>query len=344
MRKYVLFVFFLPFAVYSQVSWYGSVASGQVIKEISDFERDEFDYVLSIEHKENIEERILYRKNETVKRWLISHENGVIRLVTYFSPPSVKVSETYYSETGRLEKEVFFKHDGTIDYIWEYAYKGTHLVSKTRYTGADKKKDFSLLYSYDSKGRLSYITDDIGGSEHRYVQIGGRLVEEWHGKGNTGLLIRYREDGRELEREEWRDGVIYSMLTYEYENKELKKSIKIWPSDDKREETFFTDEKPVSSVEYQADFPVKKEEMEYDGNRLVKKIAIQPGKINVYTYVYDGDDLKEERITENSRLIVTREYSNGLLSKEIIILENGTILYREYNKDGEITKEELSSE
>ncbi len=181
-------------------SFYVSNALGMPIREIKDFRTDEFPYVLRVVEEENFTVKVLLKNRDEYKKWELHFSEGNLVTESFYLEGELRESRRY--EGGRLIEEIFYEAE-RIDEKLTYRYESGELqeVLAVDHEGAMLYQD---IFERSAAGRLRRIHrgsgEEVESSEFTYSQ--GKLVQEWHGKDEEGLLFRYH-NGEKLAEESW---------------------------------------------------------------------------------------------------------------------------------------------
>lgn len=305
---FVLVLFFLGGPLFGEETVFRSNEIGMTIEKISDFRRDEFEFVLVVEDngEEDGEEQVrtLYRNGEEFKRWVTSSLPKQRRVVRRYEE-GVLTRETVY-RLGRTLEERFYTEERIAE-IHSYNYDENGLRSIEVVDGEEETL-YTLYYVRTGSGRLKQVekrTPEGTSIVSRYNYSKGSLIGEWHGKEEVGEYFRFSDDGYIISSEEW-EGVDLVWVKQYREDvagsrksiaKNYKTGVTTYVSYDEQDRVIYEkavkDEKLIEEINY----------MYEDGNQVLKRVRT-PGLWEVWTYRYDeSDELEEERYLRNGELV-----------------------------------------
>jgi hypothetical protein len=137
-------------------------------------------------------------------------------------------------------------------------------------------------------------------------------------------FVEYNEDGYGFEEGSYDEsGELGRKTQYEYKDKNIVTAIYEYNSKGRKEvkyETIYQDDKPVR-VEFDGEEGSKKNEFEFDGNKLISaKIYDEDGEYEgTVTFKYNDDDLLIEEISKSDHSTSTFEWKyndDGMLTEE----------------------------
>lgn len=306
------------------------------------YRADEFEYVLQILRRDDGESRVLMREGEEVEQLSISPRPGGGRREVRRREGET-VSTEVYDATGRLVRKESFDN-GEATAIETMTYSAGRLAESENRT-PDGEVLWRDRFVYDSEGLLRRVVRAYpSGDERRseYTFQGGSLLQEWHGNGGAGILIRYGAAGREVARENWDGDVLVTRESFEYaDSGVIRRSVVTDFAEDSR-----------TVVTYDA-----------DGRPVAEERTVGETVASTVTYEYDGEDLAVRREESGEGLLETRYeyeggeiaaesfYTDGLLTKRILYPEEGRrveerfrvgdLFLRIYFEDDVRTREEV---
>ncbi len=279
------------------------------IKQINSIRTDEFEYILKIDKGDDTEYKTLYQSNKKIKKWEIRYLKGKKDVeivyennksyVTFYDSVGKIIEERLFivtKKTERLvEKRIYNYLDGLLDSI-------TFLDSSNRFL-------YKNQYYRTPEGRLRRIKRIYSDGSLRvssYTYSRRNMVEEWHGKNESGDLIRYNKNAVITSRENW-----------------VKNRLCL------REENYLKEDSPVLSItkNYKNNTTTRSQYNE-SGNIIAKKIFRAGKMIRDIEYIYEED------------LIISKiRRSKGLWEKwNYEYFPDGRLLKKEYYKNGELKK------
>ena len=294
--------------------YYRSNEIAMPIEPIGWFRADEYEYVLEVDRADGGEIRTLYHDGAAVRRIEITDTpDGGRRELR--SRNGATESVEVFDSTGRLVRRERYE-GGELSEIESMTYREGRLA-----TSELRAPDGTLVstdrYAYDSEGLLREVirTYPEGtrpeGTERRseYTFQQGALLQEWHGDGGSGILIRYDTAGRETARETWEGDTLVTRRRFEYRPsgvlarsvlvdfaEESRTVVAYDDSGSPRREERLVDEEVVSVVEY-----------EYEDGLLTSRREETDSGITTWTYAYDDEgDVSEEAL-----------YRDGVLTKQV---------------------------
>ncbi len=305
---FVLVLFFLGGPLYGEETVFRSNEIGMTIEKISDFRRDEFEFVLVVEDngEEDGEEevRTLYRDGEEFKRWVTSSLPEQRQVVRRYEE-GVLTHETVY-RLGKTVEERFYAEE-SITEIHYYSYDENGLRS-IEVTDGQQETLYTLYYVRTGSGRLKQVekrTPEGTSIVSRYNYSKGSLIGEWHGKEAAGEYFRFSDDGYIISSEEWEGVDLVRVKQYMEDvagsrksvEKNYKTGVTTHVSYDEEDRVLYEkavkDEKLIEEINY----------MYEAGNQVLKRVRT-PGLWEVWTYRYDqSDELEEERYLRNGELV-----------------------------------------
>lgn len=215
-----------------------------------------------------------------------------------------------YDEGGRLLVEEFYR-EGEFSERVRYEYEGARVVRRV-WEGVDGGTS-TEEFRYDREGRLREVRAVPEKGVDRYVQVGGRLVEEWHGDGGSGFLVRYGRSGEVVEREEWEGGRLVWVRTYRYgEGGVCEGWVEERPAEGAVVEVRCDGEgRPVEEVWRREGVSVRRVVYGYEGGRVVWEREVTEGLVRESRYGYEGDRVVWEEVWENGVRVMRREFGRG---------------------------------
>jgi hypothetical protein len=305
-KKKPVYLFFVVLTIFgtallfSEETVFRSNEIGMTIEKITDFRRDEFEFILVIEENEEEQTRTLYRNGEEIKRWATSFLPGKKEIVKLYEK-SILARETEF-QLNRVTEERFYT-EGSITEIHFYNYDKDGL-KRIEVTDGQREVLYTLHYIRTGSGRLKQVekrTPEGASIVSRYNYSKGSLVEEWHGKEETGEYFRFSGDGNSISSEEWEGVELVRVKQYMEDVAEGRKSVEknyktgvtTYVSYDEQDRIIYEkvvkDEKLIKESNY----------IYEEGNRVLKRVHT-PGLWEVWTYRYnESEELEEERYLRN---------------------------------------------
>ncbi|AEJ61547.1 hypothetical protein Spith_1282 [Spirochaeta thermophila DSM 6578] len=341
MRAYRWLLWGVGWSLLASPLWFSSNEMGQALVPIEEFDRGRYEYVLMVEDGEGRQVRVLFREGEEVRRWeIVWHREGVPSVVKVWGD-GVLSRVSRYDEGGRLLVEEFYR-EGEFSERVRYEYEGARVVRRV-WEGVDGGTS-TEEFRYDREGRLREVRAVPEKGVDRYVQVGGRLVEEWHGDGGSGFLVRYGRSGEVVEREEWEGGRLVWVRTYRYgEGGVCEGWVEERPAEGAVVEVRCDGEgRPVEEVWRREGVSVRRVVYGYEGGRVVWEREVTEGLVRESRYGYEGDRVVWEEVWENGVRVMRREFGEGgAVSAEVVDLGEGASVRRVYGADGRLVREEF---
>ena len=332
MYKIFLSVLFLIIAplIFSQ-QYYKSNNLGMELATITKYRVDEFEYYLEKFKEENKEIKILYKEFVCVKETeLYYSDNGVVEK-EIIKEDGIKTEKRY--KDSLLQREEVINLNDQTGYVKNYKYKPNLLIDTVEEFSLGGKRQSSVIYERDSKGRIASVIRTIypENSKEKEEQISKyrfedqNILEEWHGNSELIGNFTYYRNGRISEILRTDKGEKISEKKYFYDQ-DLNFRIEefVYETEEKIIKEFDSGGYLLEEEVYIGKkFVFKINDFYDDDKNLIRRIKVLPEGVERYIYEYSGDDLSFERL-----------YFNGKLAKEKVYLEDN-VHYEDYYDNGE---------
>lgn len=213
------------------------------------------------------------------------------------------------------------------DYTYKYQYKYLDKVQLLETTFNDE----TTTYTYDNNNRLMSVESEDTDLSFKYEEKGSKYV----GTSNTYkddddsyyMIVKYNRDNQLVLQETYENGRIETSTKYSYHpNGEISQYISTYNKGDYFVETFNEQGQIILAESYDADGTLNyKEDLEYDGNRLIgakyysedsslsqSEVLDEKKGNTVKTILYDEDNeisgYSEYIYDENDHLIEKKTY------------------------------------
>ncbi len=328
--------------LFSETELYRSNEIGMTLEQISQYRRDEFEYVLSIEALEEKKTLTLFKNGEEYKKWVKARQGGNQSIVTYFEKKDL-ISETVYSE-NRVGEERFYSEEQLTE-LHKYHYRGgalSHIVV----SNSEGEILYELHYLHTSSGRLKQVKKVIPemDTEHvsNYLFSGGNLIEEWHGDEKAGDFFRFTDEGTLLSHEQW-SGTALTAIEEQKRGGGTAGTVTVSENIDKGivRYTYRNEEGRVIREKAEKNERLLEEiQFTYEGENLGYKRRHTPGLLEEWEYVYDGGELNEVKYSKNGDVKVITVYTSNETYHEDIY-RKGKPFLRVFFEDNVKVKEEF---
>lgn len=344
MRK-ILILLLVTTSICAQ-NYYSSNSLAMEIESIDEFSGDFKDYgewVLEKNETDTLIEKNLYN-NGQLKRTLIEKNDRSGRtLYSSLTINGILREESLYSEKGLLEKEVFYKPDGSIDIIELYRYnESDELLGIDVQEGEEEQK--SYYYSIRSDGSLRSISGNEDSSRNSYEGV--LFLENLLSESRRELIFRNHK------------GYVEKILLYE-NNQLIRDEVRTYWTEEVVKEIRIVDKLSERETIQQMDKRGNLEEEEvykdrklqsgtyyfYNGEKIVRKEKKEPGIREHWLYTYEGDQLTFEEYYKKDVLIHRKVFSGTDQSTyELELIDRGEVfLIIHFEKDVKIREEYVSN-
>ncbi len=337
---FLLFVFFQVMIIHGE-TYYNSNALGMILKQISPYTKNTYDWVLKRTLKNGIETRILFHNNREINTttW---RENGDNIIVLEFKDSILRKKEIYrgiyllkeihYDEAGNTETTVNKWRNNqllTSDHL-----KNGHLVYRS-------------TYLIDARGTLKRVikTASDGGSLNTGFQFSNdRILNEWNSGEDIHSIYRYSK-GQITKIESYDSrGIVSSENINRVDGN--KKEVVIEYRNGEKVLRKYDNKKRIIFESYSGQGAGRIITYAYKEKKLSEKIIKGPGFREKHLYTYtNGNEVKTETVYRNGELL--KQILPGKNGKsEEIIYQNGKPVLKVFYKDNVFVSREpyISSE
>ncbi len=304
---------------------------GMPLEEISEYRRDEFDFVLERAEGSGKTEAVLFRQGREEARW-----------------------ERFYGAGGMLEEEKEARGEEVTHRIYRsgllveetvslagipgektlFTYRNGQIGEIRRIGGDGTAPETVITYRLGPDGRLLGVYQRADGEEERrteftYSPNGG--YGEWHQGNERAEYYRFNQ-GRPILQEQWQNRVLTERIVWtEEEDRPLR--VREFPEEGRTVLDLLDKDGRIIGQEERTPEETIYREFTYQDGRVTRLLERRPGEKLRYTYVYGTDGLSEERMERND-LLATRilylpegverheTYRRGLLLA-VVEYENG---------------------
>ncbi len=352
MKRIILIVIYLVLSLglsAQEKEYYRSNALGMTLEKISEYRRDEFSFVLTVEDTESGELRRLFRDGEQVREFVRTYspsgrlmeeqirEGGILRTVRRFDERGIKEELRY--EDGILEERI------------DYEYESGLLKSRKTYDDAGTLLSH-YIYHYLADGRLDSVRPAIiaeTAKELRFHYDDNGIYAQWQGGGEDGELVRYNDDGHVLSREGYRGNEPVYREQYEYndtgrDGAKIRKSIfEDFQKQDKIIRVYDDDEQLVEERVYRRGELVSETALEYTEGRLRSRVRKSGGLLEEWIFDFSADRLVSERYLRNEVIEYSIEYSGSDTRVKELYNEGKPVIRIHFENDQKIKEEILEN-
>ncbi|MGC9312303.1 MAG: hypothetical protein ACP5IA_06385 [Sediminispirochaetaceae bacterium] len=331
------------------------------LEPISEYQTDEYEYVL--ERRKNEDEVVeeLYRDGAEIRR-AVYQEKGAYVYGRFYKGEELQretiemnerlMEEILYEESGKSTRKYGWK-DGNLEYVETITPGGTAIRRKYIRSESGKlleiiEEEMSPSDSAEASGggadsARGYGAEAVSGFRYHRGRNG---ISQWHVDGSGCTHFFYQDlEGKKRITEKYCGGQL-TLKRDEFEVEDGTAVTVTRPGDEYVSEALYDTEGNILSRNIQEEVMTISEEYTYQEGLLAKKIVRTGGSVRTTEYSYrraEGD---------GAELSVTEEYEDGILSrrteysedgrKEIILYRNGKPIAKLIYEDEElITRESL---
>jgi hypothetical protein len=346
-RFLVLFLtLFLPQFISAEIKYFKSDEVGITLEQIAWYRIEEFEYVVSLEEKDNTIIKRLYKNQKEVNRWESVYDNNARKIKESEYSENILTSILKYNKDGAVSEEYLYTQ-GELSEKQVYHYTKIGLAKIQAFNGKDELL-YEDFFSLSRNGRLrSVIRIWANGNIRisRFAFGSSILVEQREYIESKMFITRFNSKGKVISWEQWQDErlenskvIVYnsdlSIIQREEETDHLKNQTTVRIYDENghllNEEVSLNSSKQ-SEVQY-----------EYDNKgRLIVKRIKGPLGIEEWRYFYNDADklLKEEYFLRGFHEKSTYYEGEGSYYEEIF--RDDEVFLRVYYKEDKKVKEEF---
>lgn len=238
-------------------------------------------------------------------QWFVSNEFGIVRDAIDETAVADHEYVVHVERSPSLEVRTLYREAEPFERI-ELEYGEGVLLARRRYRGEALLTTEYFRYWADGTLRVVRRIAERGATvEYRYRD--GRLDEEWLVAGRSTERTRYDAAGRVVSRTRWRDGELVEREEREY-----------WGDD--------------------ADDPVRRVVVFADGSETVSRYD-ETGRLLGSSVARDGEVASDRtRVFEDGLLVEEREQSGGVAKVWRYLYEGDELVEERYLEDGELVK------
>ncbi len=330
-KPVILFcLLFIYSAVWAE-RYFESNALGLPVHEIKAFRIDEFVYVLKIDEQDDLIIKTLLMDMKEYKRWELRYVAGLLVSELTFFKGALSESRKY--ERGALIEEVLYDSEiVTEKRIYDYS---SGSLNEVRAVDGEGNALYTDVYERSRTGRLTRINrvSSEKTEESAFIYSSGKLVEEWHGRDDEGILFRYH-NGEKLAEETWEG--LKLLLSEEVRMVDGKKEIVTRDAALGTTSTKYFDEEDrvkIERIETSRDL-LEHIRYDYEGEKVTEKTRITRDAKEEWSYEYDADgEVVRETLVRNTWIIKVIEHTGeGEYYEEIY--RDGEPVMRVYFKEG----------
>jgi len=336
-----LFLFFSAAMIFPEPLLFRSNAMGMTLERINHIRRDEFDFILTVEKSPEKEVRILWEKDEEIKRWeRITLPDGLEE--TYYSSGELDTVSTYNLKGDLLKERIY--SEGMVDKTRVYIYENGLLVEIIE-TDSDDTILSTSAFSRSRAGRMQRVVQSFPSGEERisaYTYSSNGIVQEWHGTAEKGDLFRFNSRGETIAEEVWDGADMQRLRRFSYgEGGEYRLTEedfvngrtvrKLYDPEDNLLREFATEKGNL--VEDIVNY--------YEEGLLAEKVRKLPGLKERWVYEYGSEDeVVKEEYFRNGELKKVIQYTGDNTYYEDLF-RRGNAFIRIYYEDERKVKEEV---
>lgn len=304
--------FFIPFFPGAE-EIFKSNSIGMTLEKISEYRRDNFEYVAVLDRKESGESvKTLYKNGEEHKRWIIDEVNGE-KIETLYEEGNL-TEQTVYLPNGNIKERTRYIDDETIEEQESYVYSGgelDHIVVRD----GEGEELYTIRYEKGKYGRLRRMVRVYPEktTESIYTYGAGNVSSEWHGKGNEGDMFRFGKDQQVKAFEYWEGMDKVSVTEYRYSEGSREYSVSVdYLSKIVTKTWYDKNGLALRELKETEDALVSETDFIYDDEEnLIEKTLRRPGVREKWEYSYNGgDEVKTEIYYKNGTLVSEINYVN----------------------------------
>lgn len=355
------FVCTVPLEAEQTRLYFRSNSLGMPLEPISEYQTDEYEYVL--ERRKDKYEVVegLYRDGVEIRR-AVYQEKGASVYGRFYEGEELQretiemddrlMEEILYEESGKSTRKYGWK-DGNLEYVETITPVGTAIRRKYIRSESGKlleiiEEEMSPSESAEASGggtdsARGYAVEAVSGFRYHRGRNG---ISQWHVDGSGCTHFFYQDlEGKQRITEKYCGG----QLTLKREEFKVEDGTAVTvtrPGDEYVSEALYDTEGNILSRSIQEEAMRISEEYTYQEGLLAKKIVKTGGSVRTTEYSYRGTE------GDSTQLSVTEEYQDGILSRRTEHSEDGRkkiILYRNgkpiavliYEDEELITRESL---
>jgi YD repeat-containing protein len=342
---FILLTLFIVTAAYTEIKYFRSNEIGITLEKIEWYRVDEFEYVVTLEEKDNTVIKRLYKDEEEIKRWEIHFDKRMRKIKESEYQNNLLYAVLLYNKDGSLHEELLYTQGKLYEKkLYHYSKRGLSKVQTSNEIDEILYEDF---YSLASSGRLrSVIRIWANGNIRisRFAFGSGLLVEQREYIENKMYIARFDSKGRLISWEQWQDDKLEKskLIVYNPEtgNKEREEETDHTANEsivrlyDDKGNLLKEDAASGSSIQSEVTY-------EYDdkGRLLVKRVK-GPLGIEEWRYFYnDADKLVKEEYWRRGFHEKTTFYTEETSYYEEIYRENEVFLRVYYENEKKVKEE-----